>query len=397
MKESATLAVAARAAALRKQGVDIVAFGTGEPDFGTPETICEAAIASLRAGRTKYAPTPGTPDARGAVARKLRDENGIQCGPEHVAITSGGKHAMYMAMQVLVNPGDEVIIPTPAWVSYRPLVELAGGVVVEVPGSLESGFKVTPQQVERAITPRTVGIILNSPSNPCGIAYRPDELRAICAAVARHPRVTIVSDEIYEKLVYPEIEPGLRAWSPASDPALAERTITVNGFSKAFAMTGWRMGYLCATGGDFMQQTIKLQGQMTNAIPTFFMEAAVEALSPASAGAIETMRARFATRAQLVDRLLRAIPRLRAVTSTGAFYAFPSMDPCVGLQSPAGARIADSQTFADALLAESHVALVPGEDFGECARNNIRITFACDEATIEKGISRLAAFCASLK
>lgn len=396
LKESATLAVAARAAALRKQGVDLVAFGTGEPDFGTPAPIAEAAIASLRAGHTKYAPTPGTQEARAAIARKLQEENGIACGPEHITITAGAKHAMYMALQALVNSGDEVVIPTPAWVSYMPLVELAGGTVVEVPGALEQGFKITPEALERALTPRTVGVILNSPSNPCGFAYREDELRALSAVVARHPRAVLISDEIYEKLVYPEVEPGLRAWSPASDPRLAGRTITINGFSKAFAMTGWRMGYLCATGGDFIQQVVKLQGQMTNGIPTFFMEAAVEALSPASRPAIEAMRRQFAARAQLVDRLLRGIPRLRTVAPTGAFYAFPSIEPCIGLRSPKGARIEGAQSFAEALLAEAHVALVPGEDFGACARNNIRITFACDEATIEKGLGRLAEFVAGL-
>lgn len=397
MKESATLAVAARAAALRKQGVDVVAFGTGEPDFGTPEPICEAAIASLRAGRTKYAPTPGTPEARAAVARKLREENGIDCKPEHITLTAGAKHAMYMALQVLVNPGDEVVVLTPAWVSYMPLIELAGGKVVEVAGAMGAGFKVAPADLARALTPRTVAVILNSPSNPCGIAYTESELRALCEVIGAHPRAAIVSDEIYEKLVYPEVQPGLRTWSPASDPRLASRTVTVNGFSKAFAMTGWRMGYLCATGGDVIQQTVKLQGQMTNGIPTFFMEAAVEALDPRSRPAIEAMRVQFASRAQLVDRLLRAMPRLSTVTSTGAFYAFPSIEACIGLRSPAGVRIEGAQSFAEALLAEAHVALVPGEDFGECARNNIRITFACDTATIEKGLSRLGQFIEALR
>ncbi len=397
MKESATLAVAARAAALRKQGVDLVAFGTGEPDFGTPSAICEAAIASLRAGRTKYAPTPGTPEARAAVASKLRLENAIDCKPEHITITSGAKHAMYLVMQTLVSPGDEVIIPTPAWVSYMPLVELAGGTVVEVPGAMERSFKITPEQLDRAITPRTVAVILNTPSNPCGIAYTKTELTALCDVIARHPRVTVVSDEIYEKLVYPEIQPGLAVWSPGSDPRLAQRTITVNGFSKAFAMTGWRMGYLCATGGDFAQQAIKLQGQMTNAIPTFFMEAAVAALSPASAPVVESMRQEFAARAALVDRMLSAIPRLQHVKSTGAFYAFPSMEACVGLRSSAGAAIADAQSFAEALLAEAHVAVVPGGDFGACAKNHIRITFACDKASLTKGLERIGNFVAGLR
>lgn len=397
MKESATLAVAARAAALKKQGIDVVAFGMGEPDFGTPEPICEAAIASLRAGHTKYAPTPGTPDARTAVARKLREENGIQCGPEHITLTAGAKHAMYMAMQTLVNPGDEVVIPTPAWVSYMPLAELAGGKVVEVAGPLERGYKITPQDLQRALTPRTRVVVLNSPSNPCGVAYTPQELQAICAVLAQHPHLTLVSDEIYEKLIYPEVQPGLAAWSPASDPAMAQRTVTVNGFSKAFAMTGWRMGYVCSTAPGFMEQIIKLQGQMTNGIPTFFMEAAVRALSPEQRPAIETMRKAFAARAALVDQLLRGIPGMRTVTPTGAFYAFPDISAYIGKASAGGMRIQGAQSFAEALLAEAHVAVVPGEDFGACARTNIRITFAADEATIRKGLTRLAEFVAGLR
>lgn len=250
MKESATLAVGARAAALKAKGVDVVGFGMGEPDFDTPDHIKRAAIAALEAGMTKYVATPGTPAAREAIARKLREENGIACAPEHVSITSGAKHAVFMALQMLIEPGrgDEFLLPTPAWVSYRPLIELAGGTCVEVPGLLENGFRVSAAQVERAITPRTVGILLNSPSNPCGVTYPERDLRTIVDVIAQHPAISVVSDEIYEKLVYPEIEPGIRHWSPGSDARIADRTVTVNGMSKAFAMTGWRIGYVCAPG-----------------------------------------------------------------------------------------------------------------------------------------------------
>ncbi|MFO0962616.1 MAG: pyridoxal phosphate-dependent aminotransferase [Phycisphaerales bacterium] len=399
MKESATLAVAARALALQKQGVDVVAFGTGEPDFDTPREIKAAAERALEAGMTKYVATPGTPDARAAIARKLREENGVDCAPEHISITAGAKHAIYLVMQTLLDPGDEVIVPTPAWVSYRPLVELAGGSVVEVPGSVESGFKVTPQQIAAAVTPRTRAIILNSPSNPCGIAYSEQELRAIVAALAPHPQVTIVSDEIYEKLVYPEMAPGLKAWSPGSDPAVAQRTITVNGMSKAFAMTGWRVGYVCAPGGGgaFARELIKLQGQMTNNIPAFFMPAIVEALSERVAPQVAAMRAAFAARARIVDAMVSAMPRLRGVRPTGAFYSFPSVAACRGLRSPGGRVVEDGTSFAEALLAEAHVAVVPGGDFGECARDHIRITFACDESRLRTGLERIGEFTASLR
>ncbi len=403
MKESSTLAVAARAAALRKQGVDVVAFGTGEPDFDTPRNIKQAAERALEAGQTKYVATPGTIEARTAVAAKLRTENGIACAAEHISITAGAKHALYLVLQTLVDPGDEVVLPTPAWVSYQPLIELAGGRCVQVAGPLERGFKITALQLEAAITPRTVAVILNTPSNPCGVAYSQEELRALCAVIARHPHVTLVSDEIYEKLVYPEMAPGLAtplaAWSPGSDAAIADRTITINGLSKAFAMTGWRIGYVCAPGGDgaFARELIKLQGQMTNNIPAFFMAAIIEALSERSTAEVAAMRSAFAARASIVDELLKGIPRMQSVRPTGAFYSFPSIAPCVGLRTPEGRAIADGDSFADALLAEAHVAVVPGGDFGDCARDHIRITFACGETTLRKGLERIAGFTASLR
>lgn len=398
MKESATLAVAARAAAMRKDGIDVVSFGTGEPDFDTPANIKDAAARALAAGMTKYVATPGTPEAREAIASKLRRENGIDCTAAHVAITAGAKHALYLTLQALVDPGDEVVLPTPAWVSYRPLIELAGGRCVEVPGAVEHGFKVTPAQLEAAIGPRTVAVILNSPSNPCGIAYSETEMRALCEVIARHPQVTVVSDEIYEKLTYPERSPGLRHFSPGSIPALAGRTVTLNGMSKAFAMTGWRIGYVCAPadGGRFLQELVKLQAQMTNNIPSFFMPAIVEALSDRSAPQVESMRRAFAGRARVVAELLAGIPRMSTVAPTGAFYAFPSIAACKGLRTQAGRTITDGHSYAEALLAEAHVAVVPGGDFGECAADHVRITFACDESQLREGLSRIARFTAAL-
>ncbi len=401
MKESATLAVGARVAALKAQGVDVVGFAMGEPDFDTPENIKRAAIKALESGMTRYAPTAGDKPTREAIAKKLRDENGIQCRFEDVTITVGAKHSVYMALQAMIEPGrgDEVILPTPAWVSYRPLIELAGGVCVEVPGSIANGFRATPDQVAHAITPKTIAILLNSPSNPCGIVYPPTELRAIVDVIAPRPKIAIISDEIYEKLIYPEIAPGLAHWSPGSDARVADRTVTINGMSKAFAMTGWRIGYMCcpSANGHFMREIVKLQGQMTNSIASFFLPAIIEALSPATNPEVERMRLAFATRAKLTHRLLCAIPGFRDVQSTGAFYSFPNIGDLIGRTSPAGRILDSAQAFSEALLSEAHVAVVPGEDFGECARNHVRFSFACSEAQIEKGIARVDAFVRSLK
>ena len=401
MKESATLAVGAKAAALRASGVDVVGFAMGEPDFDTPPNIKAAAIRALEAGMTKYAPTPGDKGAREAIARKLREENGIACRMEDITVTSGAKHAVYMALQTMIEPlrGDEFLLPTPAWVTYRPLIELAGGVCVEVPGSVEHGFRVTVDQIRAAITPKTIGILLNSPSNPCGIVYPPDELRAIVDVIAGFPSISILSDEIYEKLVYPEINARAVHWSPGSDSRVADRTVTINGMSKAFAMTGWRIGYLCAPGqsGQFAKEVIKLQGQMTNSIPSFFLPAVVEALAPATAPSVESMRSAFAARARVIHTLLCSIPGLRCVEPNGAFYAFPDISALMGSRSPGGRIIDSAQAFAEALLSEAHVAVVPGEDFGECARCHIRLSFACSTQEIEKGVARIDAFVRTLQ
>jgi aspartate aminotransferase len=337
---------------------------------------------------------------REAVARKLQVENGIACKPEHITLTAGAKHAIAMCMQTLLQfgAGDEVILPTPAWVSYKPLIELYGGRCVEVPSTVERGFCLDVAAIERAITPRTRAIILNSPSNPCGVVQPQAIMRELCDMLARHAHVTIVSDEIYEKLIYPEVQPDVVHVSPGADPRLAGRTITVNGMSKAFAMTGWRVGYIAVPGdeGRFAKEVIKLQGQLTNSIPTFIMPAVVEALTNGAAS-VEQMRKAFAARAQLTHRLLAAVPRLRNTPSSGAFYAFPCVRECMGLRTPAGRVIDSAQTFAEALLEESLVALVPGEDFGDCARSNIRVSFACSEQQITEGLGRLKAFVEALR
>jgi len=397
MSESATLAVGAKAAAARAKGHDVIAFAMGEPDFDTPDNIKRAAIAALEQGMTKYAPTPGDKAAREAIARKLTVENGVEVSFDQVTVTVGAKHAIYMALQAIVEPGrgDEVLLPTPAWVSYKALIELAGAKCIEVPGSLARGFRITPAQLEAAVTPRTVGIVWNSPSNPCGTAYPAEEVRALCEVLARHERIAVISDEIYEKLIYPEVTAGLTHFSPGSAPDLRGRTITINGMSKSYAMTGWRIGYMAAPK-LMAKELIKLQGQMTNSIPSFFYPAIVEALENSAEG-VEAMRARFASRAALIRRELDAVPGFATVAPDAAFYAFPDVSAHFGKISPSGVRITGAQSFADALLEEAHVAVVPGEDFGDCARGHVRFSFACGEDSIRRGVARVREWVARLR
>ena len=395
LKPSATLAVNAVVQRLRAEGRDIIGFGAGEPDFETPDNIKQAAIDALGRGETHYMPVPGAPAARQAIADKLRDENGIACGPDDIVITVGGKHALFMIFQCLLDTGEdqEVIVPTPAWVTYRPQIELAGGTVVEVPGAIDNDFKITPGQLAEAITDRTVAVVLNSPSNPCGTMYSPEELRELAEILRLHEHVTIISDEIYEKLIYG----GIDHLSPASIDAIADRVVTVNGLSKAYAMTGWRIGYICAPGGDppFARSIAKLQGQMTSNITSFCYPAIVEAVTN-SAAAVEQMRTTFAERAALMHGLLRAMPGVSCPRPTGAFYVFPDIGAHFGKRSPAGRDIVDSVSFATALLEESGVAVVPGADFGACADRHVRFSFACSTQLIEEGCRRVDAWLRSL-
>ncbi|HMN95040.1 MAG TPA: pyridoxal phosphate-dependent aminotransferase [Phycisphaerales bacterium] len=398
LRESSTLAVTAKAAALRAAGADVVILGAGEPDFDTPEPIRRAATAALERGQTRYTATAGDAAARRAIAEKLRGENGLACEAEDIVITVGAKHAIYLALQCLLDPGagQEVLLPTPAWVSYRPLIELAGGRCVEVPSSIEDRFAIDLERLERSITPRTVGLVVNSPSNPCGVVTAPTHVESLAAVLRRHPALWIISDEIYEKLIFPEVTPGLRHRSPGSLEGLRDRTITVNGLSKAYAMTGWRIGYLAAPHGSGIAAGVaKLQGQMTNNITSFVYPAIVEALEH-GADAVEAMRRTFARRAQLVAALLDGIPGVETVPPDGAFYAFPRIRACLGRTTAGGRPLASAGAFAAALLDEAQVAVVPGEDFGTCAAEHVRISFATTESELERGVARIAAFVAGL-
>jgi aspartate aminotransferase len=408
LKPSVTVAFMNRAKAMQRAGKDVLSFAAGEPDFDTPQVVKDAAIKALLAGQTKYMPTLGDPDTRAAIAKKLTDENALpDCTPEHITIGAGGKHSLFVAIHCLIDdtraigkPQQEVVLPVPAWVSYAPIVDLAGGRIVEVHTTVESGFKATAAQIKAAITPRTRLLILNSPSNPCGTMYTPDELRAIAAVVHEasrtiSPDITILSDELYEKIVYG----GIPHFSIGSVPEIAERTITLNGLSKAYGMTGWRIGYTGSSGAfglRFTQAMATLQGQMSTNI-TSFTYPAIRAALTQCAGEVEMMRKAFAARAEVMNRRLNAVPGVRCAKATGAFYAFPKVSGFFGKASAGGRTINSAMSFCEALLEENLVAFVPGDDFGGCGKEHVRISFACGEDQINRGIDRLDAFLAGLK
>jgi len=389
ISESITLAVQAQANALKKQGIDVVGFGAGEPDFDTPEPIKEAAIEALRKGKTKYEPTAGTLEARSAIADKLRRYNMLDYSPEQIIVSVGGKHSLYVAMMAVLNPGDEVIIPAPYWVSYPEMVKLAGGVPVYVRGDPSHDFKITPAQLAAAITPRTRMCIINSPSNPGGHTYHPKELQALAAVIERHPQIVVCSDEIYERLLFN----GQKScsWAAINWDAWKDRTITCNCLSKTYAMTGWRIGYT-AGPKNLIAAMNKLQSQMTSNITSFCMPAIVNALTePANEREFEKMRIAFEQRGEHMWRRLSAIKGITCVRPTGAFYCFPSVRQL--LNRPLGAEAAackDAIEFSRQLLSQVHVAVVPGNDFG--FDDHVRLSFATSIEQIDKGVDRIEAF-----
>ncbi|MBS0187244.1 MAG: pyridoxal phosphate-dependent aminotransferase [Planctomycetes bacterium] len=411
MKPSVTVAFMNRAKTMKSQGLDVLGFAAGEPDFDTPRIIKDAAIEALNAGMVKYMPTLGDPETRKVLAEKLVRENGIPTTADHIAISAGGKHSLYVACQCLFDfpapgePPQEAILPVPAWVSYAPIIEIAGGKVIELQTTAASDFKITPEQLKKAITPRTRGFFINSPSNPCGTMYSPSELKALAQVIAEAARTTapnlvVVSDELYEKIVYG----GIEHFSIGSVPEIAERTLTINGLSKAYAMTGWRIGY-AAGSGVFGKKLIDamgvLQGQMTTNI-TSFTYPAIRAAILKTADEVEKMRRAFADRAAAVHARLTRVPGFKCPKPTGAFYAFPDVSAHFGKTSPGGngtpgRKINSAMDFCEALLAEQYVAFVPGEDFGGCGKNCVRISFACSIDQINKGIDRVETFVAGLK
>ncbi len=371
---SLTLAVSAKAKAMQRQGLDVCSFSTGEPDFDTPEHIQAAAINAIKAGKTRYGPAAGEPQLRDAIARKLVTENRLPYKAENVLVTNGGKHSLYNLMMALLNPGDEVIIPAPYWVSYPEMVKLADALPVIIQTTADAGYKITPEQLKQAITPKTRLFVLNSPSNPTGMVYTPDEIRAIAQVAIEHD-LLVVSDEIYEKLLYDGAE---HLSIGAVSPEMFARTIVSNGFAKGYAMTGWRVGYLAAPL-DLIEAANRLQGHSTSNVCTFAQYGAIAALD-GSQDCVETMRQAFAKRRTAILQLIEQIPGLSCPVPQGAFYVLVDISP-TGMGSLA---------FCEALLDEKYVAVIPGVAFG--ADNSIRLSYATDMATIEKGLARLAEF-----
>ena len=386
IKPSATLALTARVRELRADGQDVIGFGAGEPDFTTPQVICDAAVEALQGGMTHYVPVPGTLDARSAIAIRLQERNGIECTVDDVIISNGGKFSCYLAIQALVDPGDEVVLPTPAWLSYKPMVELAGGTVVEVPAGPDQDFLASADAIAAAMSPRTKLVIINSPSNPCGTMYAPDQVRAIADVIATHDRAWIMSDEIYDQLIYGDRE----HLSFGSLEQVKDRTITINGLSKTWAATGWRIGWACAPGqeGAVIKAMSRLQSQSSSSI-TGFLNPAVVAACTRTDDDVAAMRSTFEQRSALMYELVSAWPRVTCPSPAGAFYVFPDVSGTFGTTSQDGRTIDSATAFAAALLEEASVAVVPGEAFLGCGGNHVRLSFATDEASITEGCGRV--------
>ena len=379
---SATIAVTARAQQLKAQGVDVVGFGAGEPDFDTPDYIKQAAIKALNEGKTKLTPAAGIPELKAVIADKLKKENHLDYSPDQVIVNIGGKHSVYLAMQALLDAGDEVILPAPYWVTYPEAVKLAGGVAKVITTDKANSYKITPQQLAGAVTDRTVMLILNSPNNPGGFTYTPEELSAL-AEVLEGTAVCVLSDEIYEKLIYGRTR--FVSFASLSKDAFA-RTLTLNGLSKTFSMTGWRLGY---TAGplEVIKAMARLQSHMTSNAVTFGQYAAIAALTdPVADGVIEDMRAEFERRGKFMARRLNGIDGVECLEPTGAFYCFPDVSAHYG-RNIKGTRINGSGDFAQALLDQANVAVVPGRPFG--CDENVRLSFACSLEDISKGLDRL--------
>ncbi|MEX0887613.1 MAG: pyridoxal phosphate-dependent aminotransferase [Phycisphaeraceae bacterium] len=391
IKPSSTLAVTARSKAMKAEGLDVVGFGAGEPDFDTPAHIKQAAIAALEAGMTKYQPAAGTPEARKAVATYMNERFGYDYAAENVLISVGGKHALYQAFQAILEPGDEVLLPTPYWVSYPEQVRLAGGSVREIAGAVDNDFRITPEQLAAAITDRTRVLVINSPSNPTGTMYSRAELTALADVVAAHPRLVVFSDEIYERLVYGDVPFASFA---SLREEVGRRTVTFNCLSKTYAMTGWRIGFTIGPA-QLIGAMTAMQGQMTSNITSFCLPA-VEAALAGPQDEVETMRQAFAERGRHMHARLSRMPGIRCPEPTGAFYVFPDISQAaIGKHDPAGLVLDTAGSFADSLLEHARVAVVPGEDFG--APTHVRLSFATSMEQIDKGLDRLEGFLATLK
>ena len=377
---SQTLAMSQKSTELRAQGVDVINLSVGEPDFHTPQHIKDAAARAIDENFTFYSPVPGYLSLRKAICEKLRKENGLDFAPEQIVVSTGAKQALCNVILSTINPGDEVIIPTPAWVSYVEMVKLAEGVTVAVPAGIDNNFKITPAQLEAAITDRTRMILLCSPSNPTGSVYTKDELQALVDVLARHPQIIVLSDEIYEHINYTGSFTSL-----GSFPEIADRTVIINGVSKAYAMTGWRIGY-CAAPLAIAKACSKLQGQYTSGTCSIAQKAAEEAYTGPQ-DCIAEMREAFRRRRDLVVELASKIPGFKVNEPQGAFYLFPEVSALMGKRC--GDRVINtSADLAMYLLEEGHVATVDGGAF--CAPGYIRFSYATSDDNLREAMRRIA-------
>jgi aspartate aminotransferase len=387
LSPSPTIAMNQRARALRESGVDVIDLTVGEPDFPTPEAVREAAKSAIDEGHNRYTPVAGYGDLREAVSRKLGRENGLSYPAARTMVSAGAKHCITNALLAIVDPGDEVIVPAPHWVSYTELVKLACGRPVSLPTEASEGYKLAPPALEAAINRRTKALILCSPSNPTGAVYSRAELEALAAVLERHPRVWVISDEVYEHIDYT----GAPHASPAAIASIADRAIVVNGVSKAYAMTGWRIGYLAGPEG-LVKACIDLQGQMTTNASSIAQRAALAALESGTS-LIGGMQAAFRRRRELVLRLARSIPGLEALEPQGAFYIFPDVTSFFG-KAAGGRRIGSSGELAEFLLDDARVAVVPGSAFGD--DRCLRISFATSDDRLAAALERVGASLAKL-
>jgi len=377
---SATLAVSARAKELRTSGIDVVAFGVGEPDFDTPDYIKKSAIEAIDAGCTKYTPAVGTPELKKAIADKFQKDNGLTYDPSQVVVCNGGKHVVFNVIYVLCEEGDEVILPSPYWVSYIEQIKLAGATPVIVEGTEENGLRITAEQLDAAITDKTKLMILNSPSNPTGMIYSPKELEEIAEVVAKRD-IYVLSDEIYEKLVFGD---ATHVSIASLGKEIFDRTITMNGVSKTYAMTGWRIGY-AAGPKDIMSAIAKVQGHTTSNPNSIAQKAALTAIC-SDDSAVNLMKAEFDKRRRYVVDRLNAMPGISCLEPEGAFYAFPNVSGLYG-KSFNGETVSNSIEFAQVCLEQGHTALVPGSAFG--ADDCVRVSYATSMEEITKGMDRI--------
>jgi len=386
---SPTLAITSKVLELKRQGVDVIGLGAGEPDFDTPDFVKDAAIEAIRAGKTKYTNVDGTAELKDAIAAKFKRDNGLTYAANQITVNVGGKHTLFNALVATVDAGDEVIVPAPYWVSYPDVVQFAGGTPVFIAAGANQNYKITPEQLDAAITERTKWVILNSPSNPTGAGYTRTELRELGKVLERHPHVWIFADDMYEHIVYPGFEFATIA---EVNPTLYDRTLTVNGCSKAYAMTGWRIGY--AAGAAWLIKAIaKLQSQSTSNPCSIAQAAAVAALNGDQSFLAER-NAAFQRRRDMVVAELNAIEGVTCPTPEGAFYVYPDISGLIGKSTPAGKRIDTDEDFVGYLLEDARVAAVQGAAFGLSPA--MRISYATSDELLREACARIRTACAAL-